>query len=296
MKKLLSALLVLVLLVSGLLSLAGCDDKPESTADVTDTATTLGDTTTAAETEPPETGVTYTAYHKAPLVSGELFNESRYTIILNGDVAEVYNDFFEAGHTDGKEYYEKQSVRYACSVVEKGEYYVLRVTAAYQSNRMVGEGAEEALRKALAIVEEELADPDLSENRRAFYEQRKELLNGKELDRSEELAEIEAVLKLKIDDDGNLLEVLAYTNGNLGEGMYFTYDEEGNLLSSTDGVANQSSERKETTYYANGTPKSHIKYERHGYEGGEGDDVVVYEERVKRAYYFDESGNLIDEK
>jgi len=291
MKKLLSALLVLVLLVSGLLSLAGCDDKPESTADVTDTATTLGDTTTAAETESPETGVTYTAGHKSLLTfyllyDVVLFNEDRYTVVINGDSAEITYDFYETDLTEsGKEFSEKLGVRFVCSVIESGEYYEFHVTAAYQAVKIVGEGAEEGLRQRLARVEEELADPDLDDEDRMFYEESKELLNGKEIDRSEALAGVEAVLKCKIDEDGNLSEALIYMNGELSEEMYCTYDEAGNLLSSTNGVANQSSEREETTYYANGKPKSYIKYRLRGTE-----------ERITSAYYFDESGNLIEEQ
>ncbi len=296
MKKLLSTLLVLVLLVSGLLSLAGCDDKPESTADVTDTATTLGDTTTVAETESPVADVSIMATHTSFNSFTGTFNDETFKAVLDGEAAELYvvstlNRWYGEGEA-AKSYTENQSIRHIGTVTTEGDYKVFRITAAYCTGSVEGDGAEDYLRETLAEIEESLADTSLDAEERREYEDMRDMYNGLEVNRTHLLVEMDYIVKMKIDERGNLLEIVQSVGGNDNPTYRFVYDESGRMISSSQSYVFPPNEenheapdgyvqKSETAYYENGMPKSYVTY---------------YDEREMTSYYFDESGNLIDEK
>ena len=291
MKKWLSALLVLALLVSGLLSFAGCDDKRESTADGIDTATTLGDTTTVAETESPKMGETYEAKHFSYGWSIASFMEAPIRVVFDGETAELYmvspDDFWWGEGDAAKPLIEKENALYTGTVTTEGDYKVIRVTAAYVSLSVEGEGAEDYLRERLAEIEEILDDTSLDDEERREYEVMRDVYSGIAIDMTYMLAGMEFIFKVKVDQNGHLLQV-AYDQFAYG----FVYDETGRMVSSSFSIEFGSNEENheapdgfvqklETTYHENGMPKSYVTY---------------YDEREMEASYFDESGNLIEEQ
>lgn len=211
-------------------------------------------------------GDAYTAHlsHLYPYASQPHYDNDDYSVVVDGDKAELVQIAYESDTNDDGAYTAAEKTKMTGTVKLEDGYYVITVKKLYNSVKISGAGANTYKNEMIQNARDAIADIDKDnpnyKNYVARYELMIDLYSGKEVDAtSMTLSEFESVVyKVKFDDkNGKITEMLMFADGEAMGGYTFEYGENGVMTRSTE--FDNDNDLWETEYRANGTP-SFFKY------------------------------------